>query len=161
MELWQVRKEYRQLAFRLRTRRAPMDRYFENVEERVVVALALCDRTETELCVLRLARRCAHARMRRLRTWVENAGLMKDSPPRLARKKDEETLEELERDLARRGLESSYLRQALDELAHLERRLDDTRARLGRLTTLAGTCLQLLITHMKVPVVTGQPVHDA
>lgn len=134
MELWKVRKAYRQLAFRLRTRRAPMDGSLENVEERVVVALVLCDRTETELCVLRLARRCAWARLKRMRKWVEHAGLMKDSPARLARKKDEDTLEDLERELARRGLESGHLRQVLDELAHLERRLTETRARLSRLT---------------------------
>ena len=152
MELWQVKKGYRQLAFRLRSRRAPMSHDLELVEERVVVALALCDRTETELCVLRLARRCAYARLKRLRTWIENAGLMKDSPARLARKKDEDTLEDLERDLVRRGLESAYLRQALDEVAHLDRRMDETRARLARITSLAVTCLQLLITHARAPV---------
>lgn len=152
MELWQVRKGYRQLAFRLRSRRAPMNTELERVEERVVVALALCDRTETELCVLRLARRCAWARMKRLRTWVENAGLMKDSPTRLARKKDEDTLEDLERDLLRRGFDSAYVRQVLDEVAHLDRRMDETRARLARLVSLAATCLQLLITHAQAPV---------
>jgi hypothetical protein len=152
MELWQVRKVYRQVAFRLRSKRAPMNHDLERVEERVVVTLALCDRTETELCVLRLARRCAYARLKRLRTWVENAGLMKDSPARLARKKDEDTLEDLERDLLRRGLESAYLRQALDEVAHLDRRMEETRARLARIIALAATCLQLLLTHLKAPV---------
>ncbi len=150
MELWQVRKEYRQIAMRLRRRREPIDGHLEEVEEQVLSALVLCDRYETELCVLRLARRCARARLRRLRHWVESSGLFKSVPATLARRDDEPAADELVRTLEKKGRQTSYLRQILDELAHLDRRLDDTRERLVRVTAQGVRSLQLLFTHLRV-----------
>ena len=148
MELWQVRRDYRQVAVGLRKRREPMDLYLENLEERILVALALCDRFETEISVLRLAVRCGKARLRRLRRWVESAGLMKDTPLSLGRKTDAAALEEMERGLAQRCRESTFVRQALEEVAYLEHRLEDTRARLARLGELASDCFLLLLKHL-------------
>src|SRR3990167_7082296 len=106
MELWQVRKEYRQLAMRLRRRKEPLGFDLELVEERVLAALVLCDRFETELCVLRLARRCARARLRRVRNWVEGSGIFQSIPPTLARKDDEPAADDLVRALEKKGRET-------------------------------------------------------
>jgi hypothetical protein len=148
MELWQVRKDYRALAVKLRQRREPADLYLQNLEERVLVALVLCDRFETEISVLRLAVRCGRARLKRLRRWVASAGLMKDTPLSMGRKTDEAALEEMERSLAQRCAESTFVRQALEEVSYLEHRLEDTRARLGRLSELSSTCFLLLLKHV-------------
>jgi DNA repair exonuclease SbcCD ATPase subunit len=150
MELWQVRKEYRQLAMRLRRRREPLDEHLEQIEEQVLSALASCDRYETEVAVLKLAMKCARGRLRRLRHWVECSGLLKSVPLSLARKDDEPAADDLVRTLQRKGRETSYLRQLLDELSHLERRLMESRERLSRMTTQGVRSLQLLFTHLSV-----------
>ena len=150
MELWQVRKEYRQVAMRLRRRTEPLDGHLEHVEEQVLTALLLCDRYETELCVLKLAKRCARARLRRLRHWLESSAILKSMPHPLTRKEDEPAADELVRTLERKGRETNSLRQLLDELTHLDRRLADTRERLGRMTAQGVRSLQLLFTHLRV-----------
>lgn len=150
MELWQVKKEYRQIAAGLRRRKQPIDVYLEQVEEQVLTTIALGDRYETELAVLKLARRCSRARLRRLRQWVEHSGIMRSVPRPLARKQDEAAADDLIRALERKGREASALRQLLVELAHLDRRLEDTRSRLEQMTTLSVQNLQLLFTHLRV-----------
>ena len=150
MELWQVRKEYRQVAMKLRRAKEPIDAHLEHVEEQVLEALVLCDRFETELCVLKLARRCARARLKRVRRWVECSGIFKSIPPGLSRKEDEPAADELVKALERKGRETNYLRQLLEELAHLERRLQDTRDRLERLTVQGVKSLHLLFTHLRI-----------
>lgn len=137
MELWQVRKEYRLVAMKLRRGAEPLDAHLEHAEEQVLSALVLCDRFETEMCVLKLARRCARARLRRVRHWVECSGIFKLIRPSLARKEDESAADELLKVLEKKGRETNYLRQLLDELTHLERRLDETRERLARVTRWA------------------------
>ncbi len=155
MELWQVRKAYRQAAMRLRRCKEPLGGDLERVEEQVLSVLVLCDRYETELAVLKLARRCSRARLRRLRHWVECSGFLKLLPRPLARKDDEVAADELVRTLEKGGRETSYLRQLLDELMHLDRRLEETRERLGRLTAQGVRSVQLLFTHLRVR---GEPV---
>ncbi len=150
MELWQVRKEYRMVAMKLRRDKEPLDPHLEHVEEQVLTALVLCDRFETELCVLKLARRCARARLRRVRHWVECSGIFKSIPPALLRKEDEPAADELVVALNRKGRETNYLRQLLDELTHLDRRLLDTRERLERMTLHGVKSLQLLFVHLRV-----------
>jgi len=150
MELWQVRKEYRQVAMKLRRAKEPIDLHLEHVEEQVLSLLVLVDRLETELCVLKLARRCGRARLRRLRHWVESSGIFKSIPLSLTRKDDQPAADELIKALERKGLQTHYLRQLLDELAHLDRRLDETRERLTRMTVQVANSLQLLFTHLRV-----------
>jgi hypothetical protein len=150
MELWQVRKQYRQVAMRLRRSKAPLDEHLERVEEQVITALAQCDRYETELAVLRLALRCSKARLRRMRNWLECSGLLRAMSPSLVRKDDEPAADELVVVLEKRGRETNYLRQLLDELAHLQRRLTETKERLGRMTQEGTKSLQLLFTHLRV-----------
>lgn len=150
MELWQVRKGYRQVAMRLRRRKEPLDPHLERVEEQMLSLMVMCDRYETELAVLKLARRCSRARLKRLRHWVECSGFLKLLPRPLARRDDVLAADELVRTLERTGRETSYLRQLLDELAHLDRRLEDTRERLVRLTAEGMRSLQLLFTHLRV-----------
>lgn len=150
MELWQVRKRYRGMAFKLRRVKEPLGLDLERLEERALIALALSDRLETELSVLRLARRWARARLRRLRHWVERAGMMMLLPARLTRGHDWLAAEELLRILTKhehREL-ALYFRQLLDELAHLERRFEDTRGRLGRVVTLAAESVERLCAHL-------------
>lgn len=150
MELWQVKKEYRQVAAALRRRKQPMDVDLEQIEEQVLTTVALCDRYETELAVLRLARRCARARLGRLRRWVERAGLMKSVPRPLARKQDEPAVEDLIRALERKGRQARPLRQLLDELTYLDGRLEETRGRLARTALQGASHLELLLTHLRV-----------
>lgn len=150
MELWQVRKQYRQVAMRLRRSKAPLDEHLERIEEQVLTALAQCDRYETELAVLRLALRCSRARLRRLRNWVECSGLLRALTFSLARKDDEPAADELVDVLEKKGRETNHLRQLLDELAHLQRRLVDTKDRLARMTAEGARSLELLFTHLRV-----------
>ncbi|MDP1822164.1 MAG: hypothetical protein Q8L48_02950 [Archangium sp.] len=150
MELWQVRREYRLVAMSLRRRKEPPDVYLEGVEEQVLSALLLCDRFHTELGVLRLAKRCALARLKRVLRWVESAGLARSIPRALTRKDDAAAAAELARALERKGRDASHLRQLLDELAHLDRRLEEARARISRMTTLSEEGLQLLLVHARV-----------
>ena len=149
MELWKVRKEYRRAAMSLRRRPPPLEPHLVQMEEQVLISLVLCDRSETELSVLRLARRCARARLRRLRHWVENAGIFKSAQRPLARKADEAAADELARGLEELGRESSYVRQLLDEVAHLDRRFDEARERLVRLTATSAEGLLLLLSYLQ------------
>lgn len=148
MELWQVRKEYRLLAMRLRRRKGAVAAHVELAEEQVLSALVLCDRFEVELCVLKLARRCARARLRRLRRWVESSGLYRAMPRPLSRREDEPAADELARGLERKGIEPHYLRQLLAELSHLDRRLEDSRERLERMTEHGVRALERLFIEM-------------
>lgn len=150
MELWQVWREYRLVAMSLRRRKAPPDVYLDEVEEQVLSALLLCDRFHTEVGVLRLAKRCGLARLKRVRRWVESAGLARTIPRALTRRDDAAAAEELMRALERKGRDASHLRQLLDELAHLDRRLEDARARIARMTALSEEALQLLLVHARV-----------
>lgn len=149
MELWKVRKEYRRAAMSLRRRPRPLEPHLVQMEEQVLISLVLCDRYETEVSVLRLARRCARARLRRLRHWVENAGIFKSAPRPLARKADEPAADELARGLEQLGRESGYVRQVLDEVAHLERRFGETHERLLRVTATSVEGLQLLLGYLQ------------
>lgn len=151
LELWQVRKQYRQVAMRLRRSKGPLDEHLERIEDQVLTALAQCDRYETELAVLRLALRCSRARLRRLRNWVECSGLLRAlSVTSLVRKDDEPAVDELACVLEKKGRETGHLRQLLDELAHLQRRLTETKDRLSRMTAEGTRSLQLLFTHLRV-----------
>ena len=132
MELWQVRKEYRLLAMRLRRRKGGVAAHVELAEEQVLSALVQCDRYEVELCVLKLAKKCARAHLRRMRRWVESAGLYRTMPRPLTRREDEVAADELAKGLERKGIEPHYLKQLLAELSHLDRRLADSKERLDR-----------------------------
>ena len=148
MELWQVRREYRLLAMRLRRRKGLVATHVELVEEQVLSALVRCDRFEVELCVLKLAKRCARARLRRLRRWVESSGLYRTMPRPLSRREDEPAADELAKGLERKGIEPHYLRQLLAELSHLDRRLEESRERLERTTELGVRALEQLFIEM-------------
>lgn len=150
MELWQVRKEYRLLAMRLRRRKGLVAPHVELAEEQVLSALVLCDRFEVELCVLKLARRCARARLKRLRRWVESSGLYRTMPRPLSRREDEPAADELAKGLEKKGIEPHYVRQLLAELIHLDRRLFESRERLERMTALGIAALEQLFIEMRM-----------
>ncbi len=150
MELWRVRKEYRQLAVRLRRSLAQVT-LVDLAEEHVLVMLGLGDRLETELSVLRSARRSARARLRRLRGWLESSGVLKHLPPSLSRRPDELAVAEFAHVLAERGFHEaaalvSHLRR---ELLHLDGRIDDTRERLQRLSDNSRELFERLRGHVR------------
>lgn len=137
MELWRVRKEYRQLAVKLR--KAPGEQSPAVNEAESFLLLVLCngERLETELAVLRHARRSARARLRRLRVWLEGAGILKRHVTNaLVRKVDELASHELHARLLERGFGelAAVLSHVLREVQHLDRRIEDTRVRLERLS---------------------------
>lgn len=133
MDLWQVRKRYRQLGVRLR--RVEGNGLLKQAEEEVVAALLLADRLETELAVLRFARKCAQGRLGRVRAWLEHTALLKDAPCTLFERPDEPELF-----LAKLGAQSlaGVLGQLQLELRSLDRRARETRDRLLRLAESAA-----------------------
>lgn len=138
MELWQVRKRFRALGLRLRKLkgRAPA---LQHAEEQVLVALCLGERLETELSVLRFARRCTEARMRRLRLWLEGTGmLMREGLP-LIRRDDLGALADFEALLASMGASdaAAMARQSLVELQSFDARIEDVRVRIARVGVVA------------------------
>lgn len=162
MELWRVRKEYRQLAVRLRRSLARVVTV-DLAEEHVLVMLGMGDRLETELSVLRHARRSARARLRRLRGWLEGAGVLKNLPPTLSRRPDELAIAELAYVLGERGFHEaaaliSHLRR---ELLHLDGRIADTRERLQRLSDNSRELFERLRGHARsASPLAGAEAHD-
>ena len=120
MELWQVRREYGLLAMSLRRRKEPPDEHLELIEEQVLTTLILCDRCETEQGVLRLAKRCALARLRRVRRYVEKSGIHRTIPRPLMRRDDQSAAVELARALEKKGRDPGFLRVG-HSLVSLER----------------------------------------
>lgn len=160
MELWQVKKRYRQVAAKLKRRAVSIETGVQYLEAQVLLTLGLCDRAETELSVLRMARRCAKARLRRLRQWVENAALLKSSPLRLVvHKEDELAAEELERALVRSGANETaqLFRQLRHELAALDERMTEAKMRLNRTAALAAEKLNQLTSHASFPSARLEP----
>ena len=138
MELWQVRKRFKALGLRLRKRkgRAPA---LQQAEEQVLVALCLGERLETELSVLRFARRCTEARMRRLRLWFENTGLLAREGLPLIRRDDLGALTDFEAVLSARGASdaAAMARQSLAEVQSFDARIEDVRVRIARVGVVA------------------------
>ncbi len=149
MDLWRARKRYRQLGLRLR-RSKTRSEALRRAEEQVIVALLLGDRLETERSVLRFARRCAQARLRRLRAWVEGAGLLAEASVPLVRRGDEAAVEDLRRVLGGLGAvdAAAAAHQLLVELSLLDARLADTQARINRVGVVAGQHLEQLLSYL-------------
>lgn len=148
MELWRVRKEYRQLAVKLRKAVEVQPAVVAGAEAEVLLVLCSGERLETELAVLNHARRSARARLRRMRLLLEGAGVLKDHvTSALVRRSDTVAALELHDALSRRGFQevAAVLQQVRGELEHLERRIDDVTLRLGRLSTLSRTLLERLL----------------
>lgn len=143
MELWHIKREYRRAASAMRRRAVNAD--IMGAELQVLELLATCDRTDTELSVLRLAKRCVRARMRRQRELFENAALVK-SIPRLLKSTDEWAAEDLERVLMQHQhpQAASQFRQVLDEMNLIEERQEQLKQRLARVTERATEALARL-----------------
>jgi hypothetical protein len=143
MELWHIKREYRRAASAMRRRAVNPD--IMGAELHVLALLATCDRTDTELSVLRLAKRCVRARLRRQRDLFENAVLVK-SVPRLLKSTDEWAAEELEQLLTQHQHPHAafQFRQVLDEMHLIEERQQELKQRLERLTTSAAEALARL-----------------
>jgi hypothetical protein len=145
MELWQVRKRFKPLRSRVRRLRR-RSLAVQQAEEQVIVALCLGERLETELSVLHFTQRCAEARLKRMRLWLEGASMMMKSPSPLVAPEHREAVERLEVRLSAVGAHdaAATARQLLSELQSLTARLDDVRLRAGRVTQLALEHLEQL-----------------
>lgn len=159
MELWRVRKAYRQLAVRLRRSPIAMTDVEQQAEIAVVQMLSEGDRIETELAVLRHTRRSARARLRRLRERLEGMGVLKTRPPSLVRRPDELAAQELHGTLLDGGWHdlASIVVHVQREVLHLDRRIDDTRTRLQRLNDTARALFDHLVRF--ADSLRGQLVH--
>jgi hypothetical protein len=145
MELWRLKKRYRALAVRLRRAKSRSLAVLK-AEELVLVALWLGDRVETELAVVRCAKRAARGRLRRLRVWLDNAGLLADAPLHLVRPDDLAALEHFDEHLTLLGATEATgaLQQLRGELRHLEGRITDVGVRLERVAELVAQHLEHL-----------------
>ncbi|MFZ5440580.1 MAG: hypothetical protein ACOZQL_11265 [Myxococcota bacterium] len=133
MDLWQVRKRYRQLAARLR--RVEGNGLLREAEQEVVESLLIADRLETELAVLRFTKKCALGRLGRVRAWLEHTSLLKEAPDSLFDAPDEPEL--FLSSLGAAGL-ASLLGQLQLELKVLEHRSRELQQRLTRLGEVAA-----------------------
>jgi hypothetical protein len=150
MELWQVQRDYRLLAARLRRHRRHFDAQLDLIEAQLLEALLWCDRYETEACVLRLSRRCLVGRLKRTRKWVESAGLLKTLERSLVRKPAKEVLEELVELLPSHGCPPDPARHVLEELADVDRRAEQANVELVKATQLAVEHFQRLAAWIRV-----------
>lgn len=148
MELWRVRKEYRQLAVKLRKAVGSQPVVVSGAEADVLLVLCNGERLETELAVLNHTRRSARARLRRMRVLLENAGVLKDHvTSALVRRSDTVAALELDAALTNRGCSevATVLKQVRGELEHLERRIEEVAARLERLSSTSRVLLARLL----------------
>jgi hypothetical protein len=157
MDLWQVRKRYRSTAARLR-RMKNADPAVLAAEEQLLVTLLLGDRLETERSVFRYAVRSARARLRRLRGWLDAAVLAADMNTSLVRREDEPAVMELQRYMERTGATSAaqVIEQLRGELAHLEGRVRDISARLGRVSQAASAHFERLVRTATMATLPGE-----
>lgn len=148
MELWRVRKEYRQLAVKLRKAIAAQPEVVSQAEASVLLVLCNGERLETELAVLNHTRRSALARLRRMRVLIEGTGMLKDHvASALVRRVDLIAALELNAALKLRGFSevAALLAQVRGEIAHLEKRINEVATRLARLSELSRTLLSQLL----------------
>lgn len=145
MDLWQVRRRYRQLGARLR--RVEGNGPLKQAEEVVVASLLLADRLETELAVLRFARKCAQGRLGRVQAWLEHTALLKDAPRAVFN-----VAEEAELFLAKLGADSlaAALGQLQLELRTLDHRVSELHARITRLGEVASDHFATLDAHVRL-----------
>lgn len=147
MELWRVRKEYRQLAVKLRKAAETQPVVVNDAEVQVLLVLCNGERLETELAVLNHTRRSARARLRRMRVLLEGAGILKDHvTTALVRKNDAVAALELHAALTNRGFPevAAMLEQVRSEIAHLNRRISDVTVRFDRLSAVVNELLERL-----------------
>lgn len=153
MELWRVRKEYRQLAVKLRKAVSAQPVVVNDAESEVLLVLCNGERLETELAVLNHARRSARARLRRMRVLLEGAGILKDHvTSALVRRLDSIAGLELHAVLSRRGMHevAAMLQQIRGELEHLDRRITEVAGRLERLSTLSRSLFERLMGTLNI-----------
>lgn len=144
MELFQLRRLYRDLAASLRRRKKLEEPSFDALEAQVLDALLRCDRHQTELAMLKATRRCLRGSVTRQRRWLARAAFVRRLSPTLARQTNEAAVAELARLLEARGYPAAVLQRTLSELTLVDRRLEETQARLGQAMTAGATQLQLL-----------------
>ncbi len=150
MELWQVKRRYRLLAVRLRRLKTTATEVLQ-AEEQVLVALLQGDRLETELAVLRMARRCTKARLRRMQVWLGGTVLLLHTPMPLVLGDEGEALDFYEAQLGRVGAAQAVhvAQQLRRELSHLDARQDEVKGRLQRLGSVAGHHLECLVRSLR------------
>lgn len=150
MELFQMRRLYRDLAASLRRQRRLEEPALDALEAQVLDALLRCDRHQTELSMLRATQRCLQGFVTRQRRWLGRAAFVRRLSPTLARQSNEAAVAELTRLLETRGFPATALRRTLSELAVVEQRLEEAQGRLHHALLAGALHLERLQTWLRV-----------